>query len=51
MKVEKDGIVKDVAENIVVDYISAGWKAYAEPKKEVKPKKIEKKEEVELEEI
>ena len=51
MKVEKDGIVKDVDANIVVDYISAGWKAYEESKKEVKPKKIEKKEEVELEKV
>lgn len=51
MKVEKDGIVKDIDENIVADYVSAGWKIYKELKKEIKPKKIEKKEEVELEEV
>ena len=44
MKVEKDGIVKEIAENIVADYKSAGWKIYEEPKKENKPKKVEIKE-------
>ena len=32
MKIEKDGIIKDVADNIVADYKSAGWKIYEEPK-------------------
>ena len=33
MKVEKDNIVKDVEDNIVGDYISAGWKKVEETKK------------------
>ncbi len=44
MKVEKNGIVKDVDNNIVADYVSAGWKVYGEAKKELKPKKVEIKE-------
>jgi len=44
MKVEKDGIIKDVNENIVADYVSAGWKLYEESKKEFKSKKVEIKE-------
>lgn len=39
MKVEKDGIVKDVTENLVADYKSAGWKIY--DKKDNKSKKVE----------
>lgn len=43
MKIEKDGIIKDVADNIVADYKSAGWKIYEEPKKDNKSKKVEMK--------
>lgn len=46
MKVEKDGIIKDVGENILADYISAGWKIHKEPKQEIKPKKTENKEKI-----
>ena len=46
MKLEKDGIIKEIEENIVADYISAGWKKYIEPKKEIKPKKTEIKEKI-----
>lgn len=51
MKVIKDNIVKDVENNIVSDYISAGWKIYKEPKKEIKPKKAEAKEKVDGEQV
>ena len=46
MKVEKDGIIKVVGENILADYISAGWKIHKEPKQEIKPKKTENKEKI-----
>lgn len=38
MKVEKDKIVKDVADNVVSDYISAGWKMCEETTKNAKSK-------------
>jgi hypothetical protein len=40
VKVEKDGIVKEVEEMVLVDYVSAGWKK-VELKKEKKEKIIE----------
>lgn len=42
MKLEKDGVVKEIEENLVADYITAGWNKYIEPKAENKPKKEEK---------
>ena len=32
MKVQKDGIIKEVEKNIMSDYISAGWKEHKETK-------------------
>jgi len=44
MKVEKDGVVKEIPDNIISDYKSAGWNILNENKKEIKPKKKENKE-------
>ena len=44
MKVEKDGVVKEIPDNIISDYKSAGWKILNENIKEIKPKKKENKE-------
>lgn len=45
MKLEKDGIVKDIEDFLVADYICAGWNEYKEKKiQEDKPKKEIKKE-------
>lgn len=34
MKVEKDGIIKEVSNEIAPDYITAGWKEAKETKKD-----------------
>lgn len=48
MKVEKDGVVKEIPDNIISDYKSAGWNIINENKKETKPKKKENKEIVDI---
>lgn len=45
MKVEKDGVVKEVDNALVPDYITAGWKkADIKSKKEVATKRAEEAE-------